>query len=85
MELARRPTAASFSLWMRAASAFFWCGDLQDDGGDGLDDAVGVVDGGVADVPVAMLAGACGEFAFKEEVSDGMAFGDLLEESPGCP
>ena len=24
MELARRPTAASFSLWMRAASAFFW-------------------------------------------------------------
>ncbi len=58
----------------------FLGGDLEDDGGDGLDGAVGVVDGRVADVPEAMLAGSGWEFAFEEMVSDGMALGDLLED-----
>ena len=63
----------------------FLGGDLEDDGGDGLDGAIGVVDGRVAYVPVAMFAGAGGEFAFEEMVSDGMALGDLLEDLSECP
>ena len=51
---------------------FFLIGDLEDDGGDGLDVAVSVVDGRVADVPVAMLAGASGELAFEEMIADGI-------------
>ncbi len=54
--------------------------DLEDDGGDGFDVSVGVVEGGVADVPAAMFAGAGGEFAFEEMIADGMAGGDVLEE-----
>ena len=45
-------------------------GDLEDDGGDGLDLAVGVVDGRVVDVPEAMFAGAGGKFAFEDVVPD---------------
>ena len=58
----------------------FLVGHLEDDRGDGLDFAVGAVDGGVADVPVAMFAGAGGEFAFEEEIADGMACGGLLKD-----
>ena len=42
--------------------------------------AVGVEDGGVADVPEAMFAGSGGKFAFEKMVADGMAGGDLFEE-----
>ncbi len=57
----------------------FLSSHLEDDSGDGLDFAVGTEDGGVADVPVAVFAGTGGEFAFEEEISDGIAFGNLLE------
>ena len=67
MELARRPTAASFSLWMRACSAFFCCGDFERGGGDGLDGAVGGVDGEVADGPVAVVVGVGDERAFERD------------------
>ena len=59
-------------------------GDLEDDGGDGLDFAVGAVDGGVADVPAAPFAGTRGKLAFEDVVPDGMTVRDLLEEMPGC-
>ena len=53
---------------------------LKDDSGDGLDGAVAVGDGGVADVPEAMFAGASGELAFEQKVPDQMAPGDLFED-----
>ena len=59
---------------------FFLVGHLEDDGGDGFDGAVAVGDGGVADVPEAMFAGASGELAFEEMVPDGMTLGGLLED-----
>ena len=55
--------------------------DLQDDGGDGLDVAFGVVDGRVADVPAAMFAGAARKLSFEDVVADGMTGGGLLKSS----
>ena len=55
------------------ALGFLLGGDLLNDGGDGLYYAVGVADGGVVYVPVAVFAWAGGEYAFDELVADGMA------------
>ena len=54
--------------------------DLEDGGGDGLDFAVGAVDGRVADVPAALFAGTRRKLAFEDVVPDGMTVRDLLEE-----
>ena len=45
----------------------FLIGHLEDDSSDSLNPIVRVVDGGVADVPVAMFAGTGGQFAFEED------------------
>ena len=54
-------------------------GGFEDDGSDRLDDSIDVADGRVTDVPIAMLTGPGGEFAFEDEVSDRVPPGDLLE------
>ena len=73
MELARRPTAASFSLCTRAASALFrWVISSQAAVIAGHV-AVLAIDGEVVDIPNAMVAGPRGEFAFDDLVADGLA------------
>ena len=54
--------------------------DFEGGGADGLDFAVGAVDGEVVDGPVAMLVGVGDEGAFEGVVDDGLAGADLVEE-----
>src|SRR5271154_5607817 len=55
--------------------SFFLVGDLEDDGGDGLDRVVGIEDWRVTDVEGSRFAGSAREFALKELAADGMTCG----------
>ena len=54
--------------------------DFERGGADGLDAAVGSIDGKVADGPVAVVAGIGDEGSFERVVDDGRAGDDLIEE-----
>ncbi len=54
-------------------------GDFERGGADGLNGAVGSVDGEVADGPVTVLVGVGDEGSFERIVDDGLTGADLVE------